>query len=310
MSASPSPPAAAGHGLHAPPGRQGPGPMPAARIEALDLIVARRAGGMLPGDRPAPGTGSGTEIARLRPYEPGDDVRRLDPAATARTGIPHVRLQVPERLLTTWIVLDVSPSMAFGTAARLKADVAEGVALVLGRLGTRRGGRIGLVACGGPQERFLPPRGGRRALAGVRRALSEGVAPDGEQGSGLGPALTRVGRLARQPGLIAVISDFRGTDDWQRPLRRLAGRHSLLAVEVRDPREAALPDVGRLALVDPETGRQVEVDTSRRRLRERYAQAERTGRTAVRDALRRAGADHVVLETSGPWLRELGRRLA
>ncbi len=90
----------------------------------------------------------GTELAQLRPYEIGDDVRRIDPAATARTGQPHVRLHVPERALTTWIALDVSPSMAFGTARRLKADVAEGVALVFGRLGIRRAGSVGMVAFG------------------------------------------------------------------------------------------------------------------------------------------------------------------
>jgi uncharacterized protein (DUF58 family) len=300
----------AGASLAPPAGRQGPGPIRPAQLEALDLVMARRAYGALPGDRPAPGTGAGTELAQLRPYQPGDDVRRLDPAATARTGIPHVRLQVPERLLTTWIVLDVSSSMAFGTADRLKSDVAEGVALVLGRLGTRRGGRVALLTCGAPVERVLAPRGGRGAIASIARAVAEGVAADGQGGPGLGDALARVVRLSRHPGLIAVISDFRGAGDWHGPLRRAAARHSVLGVEVRDSREAALPSVGRLALVDPESGRQVEVDTSSEKLRSAYAAAERERREAAAVELRRAGAEHVVLETRGPWLRELGRRLA
>src|SRR4051812_50078683 len=105
--------------------------------------MARRASGALPGERKAPGVGQGTELFQLRPYQPGDDVRQLDPSASARTGIPHVRLQVPERALTTWLVLDVSPPMAFGTADRLKADAAEGGVLVLGRPAARRGGRAG-----------------------------------------------------------------------------------------------------------------------------------------------------------------------
>jgi len=293
-----------------PAGRQGPGPIPAASVEALDLVMARRASGLLPGDRPAPGTGAGTELAQLRPYQPGDDVRRLDPAATARTGIPHVRLQVPERLLTTWIVLDVSASMAFGTAGRLKSDVAEGVALVLGRLGTRRGGRVALVTCGEEATRVLPPKGGRGALALLRRMVFEGVADDGGPGTGLGDALARVGRMAGHPGLIAVISDFRATDDWAAPLRRLSVRHSVLGVEVMDPRERELPAVGRLALVDPESGRHVEVNTSSERLRSAYAAAERKRRAALASELRCAGAEHVPLDTDGPWLRELGRRLA
>src|SRR6185312_11307474 len=110
--------------LRPPAARQGPGPLPQGLIAGLDLVIARRAAGALPGDRRAAGLGAGTELAQLRPYEVGDDVRQLDPAATARTGIPHVRLHVPERTLTTWLVIDVSPSMAFGTADRLKWDVA------------------------------------------------------------------------------------------------------------------------------------------------------------------------------------------
>ena len=117
------------HGArHRPPGRQGPGPMPAAAVAALDLALARRAGGRLPGDAPrASASASGTELAQLRPYQVGDDVRMIDPAASARTGVPHVRQHVPERALTTWIVVDLSPSMAFGSTGRLKSDVAEGV---------------------------------------------------------------------------------------------------------------------------------------------------------------------------------------
>ena len=296
--------------LAAPAGRQGPGPIPSGRVEALDLVVARRASGVLPGDRPAPGAGVGTELALLRLYQPGDDVRRLDPAATARTGVPHVRLHVPERLLTTWIVLDVSASMAFGTAERLKSDVAEGVTQVLARLGTKRGGRVALLTCGASVERFVPPRGGRGVLAAVRRVLAEGVAVDGEAGAGLSHALGRVGRLARQAGLVAVVSDFRDAGDWRPALRRLTARHSVLAVEVRDPREASLPAVGRLTLVDPESGRQLEIDSSSERLRAAYADAERAARQAVAQELRRVGAEHVVLHTEGPWLRELGRALA
>ena len=149
--------------LAPPPGRQGPGPVPAALVEALDLAFVRRAGGVSAGEHRGAGVGSGTELAQLRPYQPGDDVRQLDPAATARTRIPHVREHVPERLLTTWMALDVSPSMAFGTADRLKSDVAEGVVDVLGALAVRRGGRVALLTYGAPQTGLVPPRGGRGA---------------------------------------------------------------------------------------------------------------------------------------------------
>jgi uncharacterized protein (DUF58 family) len=267
-------------------------------------------GGVSAGEHRGAGVGAGAELAQLRPYQPGDDVRQIDPSATARTGIPHVRQHVPERLLTTWIALDVSPSMAFGTADRLKSDVAEGVVDVLGTLSVRRGGRVGLLTFGGPVSRLLPPRGGRGARVGVRRALAEGVAPDGSEGEPLARALVRAGRLARPRSLIVLVSDLSGPADWARPLAALTARHTVMAVEVQDPRELSLPAVGRLAMVDPESGARVEVDTADRRLRERFARAAAEERAAVAAALRRAGAEHVVLSTEGRWARELGRRLA
>jgi len=300
-------------GLAPPPGRQGPGPVPAAAARAVRLDLRRRAGGVLPGEHAGAGVGAGLELAQLRPYVPGDDVRRLDAAATARTGEPHVRLEVPERLLTTWVVVDVSASMGFGTAARLKSDVAEGVVDLLAGVAVGRGGRVGLIACGGPQLRVVAPRGGRLARVAVARLVAEGVAVDGQaQATGLADALARVARIATRPGMVAVVSDFRGGGDWGRELRRLALRHALVTVEIGDPREAELPSVGTLILVDPETGDQVEADTRDRRLRRRYADAETRRREEVRAQLRRAGARHVELSTAGDWAhalaRELGRR--
>jgi uncharacterized protein (DUF58 family) len=295
--------------LRPPDGRQGPGPMPGALLRILDLALVRRAGGSLPGDHLAPGAGAGTELVQLRPYQVGDDVRQLDAAATARTGVPHVRLQVPERTLTTWLVLDVSPSMAFGTAQRLKADVAEGVALAVARLATRRGGRAALLRSGAGDELLMPPRGGRHAQIAIERALGEGVAPDHEPATGaLARALVRAGRVARRPGLVVVVSDFR-EEGWRGPLGALGARHSVVAVEVRDPREAALPRAGHLALVDPETGELVELDSSRGLVRERYAALEAERRAAVAADLRTAQAEHIVLDTGHDWLRELGRGL-
>jgi uncharacterized protein (DUF58 family) len=279
-------------------------------VEALDVAVNRLIARTLPGDRRAAGVGLGTELAQLRPYEVGDDVRHIDAAATARTSQPHIRLQVPERALTTWIVLDVSPSMAFGTARRLKADVAEGAALVFGRLAVRRAGSVGLVAFGAGAPRVLQPRGSRPGLVALRRILDAGVSPDGRhEGEALGDALARVGRLARQPGLVVAISDFRDQHGWERPLGSVRVRHSVLAVEVVDPREAELPSVGHLALVDPETGARLEVNTSSRRVRRRFAELEQERRQAVARELRRLRVPQVTLSTSGEWLLELGRQL-
>ena len=296
--------------LQPPAARQGPGRMPAPVVDALDLVVARHAAGALPGDRRAAGMGAGTELAQLRPYEVGDDVRQIDAAATARTGEPHVRLQVPERTLTTWIVLDVSPSMAFGTTQRLKADVAEGVAQVLGRLAVRRAGRLALLTFGAGKPRLIPPRGSKPGFVALRRVLSQGVAPDGSNDpEALAHALVRVGKVATQPGFVAVISDFRDQQGWTRPLGALAARHSVLAVEVSDPRERELPAVGRLALVDPETGERIEVDTSRRRVRERFAELERARSEEIARELKRLHVERVALSTDRDWLLDLGRRL-
>lgn len=220
----------------------------------------------------------------------------------------HVRLHVPERALTTWIVLDISPSMAFGTAWRLKADVAEGAALVFGRLGLRRAGSVGVVAFGAGGVRVLPPRGSKPGLIALRRLLQEGVAVDGQNDAdALRDALRRVNTLARQPGLLVVISDFRDQRHWERPLGALRLRHATIAVEVGDPREAELPAAGRLALVDPETRDLIQVDSSNPRLRERFAELERERRDQVVSELRRLGVRHIHLSTDRDWLLELGR---
>lgn len=296
--------------LVAPPGSQGPGPMPGPAVAALDLALVRRTAGALPGEHRGLGVGLGTELAQLRPYQLGDDVRQLDPAASARTGVPHVRQQIPDRALTTWVVLDISPSMAFGTAERLKSDVAEGVVRVMARLGVRRGGRIALLTCGAPVVRVLPPRGGRRAIGIVERALAEGVAGDGAAGDdGLADALRRLRSMARQPGLVTIVSDFRDPSDWQRQLRALGARHRVLGVEVLDPRETELVDAGLMVLVDPEDSSYVEVDTRAKSTRDAFAAAERERRERLSDDLRRAGARHVTVSTDGDWLRGLGRGL-
>jgi uncharacterized protein (DUF58 family) len=296
--------------LQPPAARQGPGPIAKPLLDALDVAVNRLVARTLPGDRRAAGVGIGTELAQLRPYEIGDDVRHIDPAATARTGQPHVRMHVPERALTTWIVLDVSPSMAFGTARRLKADVAEGVAMVFGRLGVRRAGSVGMVAFGAQAPRVLPPRGSKPGIVALQRRLAEGVAGDGQQDQhGLADALARTARLTRQPGLVVVISDFRDQLGWERPLGGLRIRNSVLAVEISDPRELELPALGNLALIDPETGARIEVDTSRRRLRERFAQLERERRETIAGELRRLRVAHISLSTDADWLRALGRHL-
>src|SRR5437667_11058596 len=161
------------------PERPGPGPLPEALLRALEVSIGRRVGGLLAGDYRSTLLGEGTELAQVRPYVPGtDDVRRIDWNVTARTGEPHVRVQLAERVLVTWLVLDTSPSMHFGTADRRKADVAEGVAIAIGHVATRRGNRLGVVTFGDARPSAVPPRQGRVGLIGllatIRREADEG----------------------------------------------------------------------------------------------------------------------------------------
>lgn len=288
--------------------RPGPGPLPETLLRALDVTMGRRVEALLAGDHRSARLGTGSELAQVRPYAPGiDDVRQIDWNVTARTNEPHVRVQLSERVLVTWLLLDASPSMRFGTADRRKADVAEGVALAVGHVATRRGNRLGVLAFGGGEDQVVPPKQGRAGMIGLLAELRRSeVEPDGHVGAtSLAAAFASASGLARQRSLVVIATDFRGPRDWRRPLLQLAARHDVLACEIRDPREQELADVGVLSLVDPETGRQLRVDTSSRRLRERFAGAAAEDRADVARELARAGVAHVVLSTGGDWLRTL-----
>jgi uncharacterized protein (DUF58 family) len=291
------------------PDRPGPGAVPPAVLRSLDLAVRKRVESLVPGEHRTPSVGTGIELSTIRPYQPGDDVRQMDWNVTARTREPHVRVHVGERALTTWLLLDVSAGMTFGTQARRKADVAEGVALAVGHVASRRGNRLGVVSVGAGDPVILPPRQGRLGLLGLLAALRAEPEPDGSGVTSLGVAVAKLRAVARARGLVVVVSDFRGPDDWSAPLRALRAKHGLLCAEIRDPRELELPPVGSLWMVDPETGRQVHANTSSRKLRARFAAAAAEERARVAAGIRRAGADHVVLSTDGDWLRELAGHL-
>jgi uncharacterized protein (DUF58 family) len=283
--------------------------MPDALLRAIDVTVRRRIDGLLAGEHRSTLLGAGSELAQVRLYEPGDDVRRMDWNVTARTTVPHVRVEVAERVLTTWLVLDASGSMTFGTADRRKADVAEGVALAIGHIASRRGNRLGVLTFGGPEPAAILPRQGRLGMLPLLEALRLEQAECGMHGTSLDDAVMRVNRLARSRSLVVLVADFRDGGIRRGALADLAGRHHLLAVEIRDPREQRLVDVGDIWLVDPETGRQLRVDTSDRGLRERFAARAAEERRELALSLRRAGADHLVLSTDGDWLRELAAGL-
>ena len=217
------------------PDRPGPGPIPGSLLRALDVSIGRRVEGLLAGDYRSAVLGQGTELAQVRPYIVGDDVRQIEWNVTARTGETHVRVQLAERVLVTWLVLDTSPSMQFGTADRRKADVAEGVAIAVGHVASRRGNRLGVVTFGDSHPQAIPPRQGRMGLLGLLAALRAEHAEGQVGATSLGAALQRTSSVARQRALIVVVSDFRG------PLRTGAARcSSSPAVTTSSPSRSAI----------------------------------------------------------------------
>ncbi|GAB7036608.1 MULTISPECIES: DUF58 domain-containing protein [Catenuloplanes] len=318
------------------------------RLRRLELTVIRRLDGLLRGDHLGLLPGHGSEPAGSREYRAGeDDVRRMDWAVTARTGTAHVRTTEADRELSTWVLVDGTPSMDFGTAALTKRELALIAVAAVGHLTARSGNRIGAHLLRAGDVRRFPARAGRAHLNALLRALMSGVpagpgspatagarpGTGGHPGSrpGTGPSAASAGggggmsladgidglrRGARRRGLAVVVSDFLdgvpagpGAPGWERPMRRLAATHQVLAVDIADPRELELPDVGLITLTDPETGRVREISTGSRRLRARYAAAAAEQRAAIRDALRRAGAAHLPLRTDRDWITDIVRHV-
>ncbi|HET9444363.1 MAG TPA: DUF58 domain-containing protein [Acidimicrobiales bacterium] len=274
------------------------------RLRQLEVAVSRRLDGLLQGDYQGLVPAAGSEPGEGRPYSPGDDVRRMDWNLTARSGAPHIRTTVADRELETWVVADGSASMDFGTADHEKRDLGLAAVAAFAFLTVRNGNRIGAVLLDGSGARVVPPRSGRAAALALLHTVADRsrAAPAPVELAG---GLRRARLAARRRGLVVVVSDLLDDSPWERELRALSSRHDTVVVDVRDPRESALPAVGLLSLVDPETGRLVEVQTSSPRLRARFATAAAAQLEERRRAVRSAGAAHLVLGTDRDWLREV-----
>lgn len=276
-------------------------------LRRLELLVQRRLDGLLQGNYLGLIPGAGSEAGESRLYFAGDDVRRMDWAVTARTMTPYVRQTIADRELETWLVVDLSPSLDFGTARSEKRELVFAAITALTHLTARGGNRVGAIVTNGESTYRIPALGGRQhARALVDRIARTPKAAAGRRGD-LAAVLELLRRPPRRRGLVAVISDFLGDTDWERPLRGLGQRHQLLGVEIVDPRELELPDAGLVTFVDPESGEQVEVQTSRADLRARYAAAAAAQRTQISTMLRHAGAGHLQLRTDRDWLEDVVR---
>ncbi|QNG18860.1 DUF58 domain-containing protein [Rhodococcus triatomae] len=281
-------------------------PKLSAALRTLELTVRRKLDGVLHGDHLGLIPGPGSEPGEAREYQPGDDVRQMDWSVTARTTHPHVRQTVADRELETWLVVDLSASLDFGTAACEKRDLAIAAAAAITYLTSNGGNRVGAVVSTGATTTRMAARGGRvHAQAMLRRIATTPHAPDGVRGD-LRGALEALRRPERRRGLVVVISDFLGPIDWERSLRALAGRHDVLGVEVLDPRDLELPDIGDVVLHDPESGRTREFSITPQ-LQADFARAAAAHRGDVVQALRRAGAPVLSLRTDRDWISDVVR---
>ncbi len=276
-------------------------------LRRLDIAVTHKLDGLLHGEYQGLVPGHGSELGETRAYVAGDDVRRIDWNVTARLQEPYVRDSIADRELETWVLADLGPSMDWGTANCEKRDLAVSAAAAIGFLTARTGNRFGSMIATPEGAAVTPARGGRTHLmANLHRMVASPRYPEGKVD--LGHAMHRLAATARRRGLVVVVSDFLAPpDQWERPLRRLSARHETIAVEIIDPRELSIPDVGLLALVDPATGRTREIPTASRKLRDRYAAAAAEQRAATETALRAAGVDHMVLRTDRDWLLDIVR---
>jgi uncharacterized protein (DUF58 family) len=282
-------------------------PNPEKTLRRLEWTVIRRLDGLLQGDYRTLFRGFGLELADLREYQFGDDVRHIDWNVTARMQVPYVRQYVEEREVTAWFLLDLSPSVDFGTAQTLKRNLLVDFVTVLARLLTRHGNRVGAILYTDRTERVIPPRTGRAQVLRIVNDLLAQPPLKRAPLTDLAALLEGALRAFRRRSLVFVVSDFISGPGWERPLGLLAQRNEVLAVRLYDPREMELPDVGPVILEDAETGEQLYIDTHDRSFRRRFAESAQRREHDLRAALGRAGVEALPLSTEDDLARELVR---
>jgi len=258
------------------------------RLGALRWPVMRRLGVHPSGEERSRGLGAGLEYADAREYVPGDDPRQIDWSLSARSGRTFVRLAHPDRGLDAWLLVDTSRSLDWGTSLCLKREAAAD-----------------LVAVG----KVLPPSSGRRSRSALMAEARRAPGPGEDGPTDLAVALTTAARIIRRPSLLLVVSDFQSPPGWQLHLRALSLKHEVVAAMITDPREQAIPDVGLVTFEDPETGRQLEVDTRSSRLRDRFQRAAAERQAQLRAEILAAGAFPIEVTTSEDVLGQLIRLL-
>ena len=265
-------------------------------LRRLELTVIRRLDGLLHGDYRTLFRGFGLDLADLREYQYHDDVRYIDWNVTARLMTPYVRVYNEEREVAAWFLLDLSPSMDFGSRGQKRDLLIEFVA-VLARLLTRHGNRVGALFYGHSVDTVIPARSGRRHALHVLHKLLSRPERSESKATDLRELFQTASRVMQRRSLVFVLSDFISAPGWAEPLALLAQRHEAIAVRLCDPLEFALPDLGLLAMRDAETGELVFVDTHDRVFRKRFAALAERREREIKSALHQAGVDALELST-------------
>jgi uncharacterized protein (DUF58 family) len=274
-------------------------------LRRLDWTVLRPIALRLGGNVRSVARGSGLDLAEIREYQPGDDVRHLDWSATARTGVPHVRQTYAERALDVWLLVDVSPSVDWGTARRTKRSHAQELVAAIAQVVGRHNNRVGGLLFAERPLDVLPPAVGRHHLLRLLSKLREAPRRTERGRTDLTAALDLARSVIRRPSVVLLVSDLLVDDGWADALGKLAARHEVVVLHVVDPRESELPDVGIVTFEDPETGEQLVVDTASDRLRERFAAAARTQRERIDRALATRGVRQIIASTDADLLPPL-----
>jgi len=288
-----------------PPAPAGDGGQTEALLKRLEWTVIKRLDGLLQGDYRTLMRGTGLDLADLREYQLHDDVRHIDWNVTARLQQPHVRVFTEDREMAAWFLLDLSPSVDFGSGEQRKRDVLTDFVAVIARLISRHGNRVGAVLYGaggsGQVDGVLPARGGRtqvlQLMHRMRRPTPTARQPNGAGATRLADLLRAAAHTVRQRSTVIVVSDFISEPGWEKPLGELARRHDVVAVRLLDPLELQLPNLGLVTLRDAETGEQLQVDMNDAGLRQRFARLAAQREADLRDTLARAGVDALELAT-------------
>ena len=282
-------------------------PTPERILHRLDWQVIRRLDGLLQGDYRSLFRGFGVDFADLREYQPEDDIRYIDWNVSARMDTPYVRQYMEDREVIAWFLLDLSPSVDFGTLENQKRNVLIDFVATLARLLTRHGNRVGAMMFGSAIQRTVPARSGRLQVLRIINDLLNQPRLNHSSMTDLSALLKGGLHSIKKRSLVFVVSDFISTPGWERTLSLLNQHHEVIAIRLWDPREMDLPDIGPIVMEDAETGEQLYVDTHDKKFRKRFHEAAQQRELALNDSFKRAGVDVLPLSTEEDMIHAIVR---